>query len=519
MVNELRISATKRLIVSRRSTAIRKQPLGHYGRVSGTIPNVSEMERIFLSMTPAHRQTPRSHRTFSLIAICILALYTLAAILVSLNRFWQYEVFYYDFGIFDQAIWNVAHFRPPVIDHFVIGGKWIFADHFSPSMFLLAPLYWLTDRPEILLIAQAVAVGASGWVMVLLARRVLNNTLAALGIVSSYLLFIGTQNALIADIHEVTFMMLPLSIVFYAITTERKRLFWITFILTLGFKESAALLGVGIALLIFFYNRKWRKTALLVAVISLAWGILTTQHIIPFFYGRQYFYTPTWDTNPIRVLATLFDEPIKRRTVWNSLASFGFLPILHPLSWPLILQDLAARFMQKDFPLRWGMSLHYSAQMAVILAYSSIMGLHRLRTRFPHAQLLPAAGAILILLSLVLHRFVTRGPLGLAYNPAFYAHTKQFRFLNDLITQVPKGSSVMTMNNIAPHMIHTHQVYLLRAVYGDFLPEYFVLDLRSGQNFNNFFGADIEALKLSLPHDTRYAEYYRTADQVIYKRK
>lgn len=77
----------------------------------------------------------------------------------------------------------------------------------------------------------------------------------------------------------------------------------------------------------------------------------------------------------------------------------------------------------------------------------------------------------------------------------------------------------MTMNNIAPHMIHTHEVFLLRGVYEDFMPEYFVLDLREGQNFNNFFGADIEAVKLTLPRDTRYEIYYQNGDQIIYKRK
>lgn len=126
---------------------------------------------------------------------------------------------------------------------------------------------------------------------------------------------------------------------------------------------------------------------------------------------------------------------------------------------------------------------------------------------------------LLVAYSLYTHQFKLHGPLGLAYNPAFYAHSKNFAFLNDLISRVPKGSTVMTMNNIAPHMIHTHKVYLLRAVYDDFMPEYFVLDLRDGQNFNVFFGADIEALKLTLPQDTRYEIFYKNGDQMIYKRK
>lgn len=459
------------------------------------------------------------HRLIAIVVYVCIAIYTLAAILVSLHRFWQFEVFYYDFGIFDQAIWHVSRFFPPVIDHFVIPGKVIFADHFSPSMFLLTPLYWMTSRPEILLIVQALAVGLSGAVIHRLAEKVLKHQLAAGAVTAAYLLFVGLQNALIADIHEVTFMTLPLALTFYAIITKRQKLFWIMFMITLGFKESSALLGVGLAIYIYFYNKSWKKTAFITALVSVLWGYAATQLIIPYFYGEKYFYTPSLEKNPLLLMWSFIDDPIKRRTLLMSLTSFGFLPLLYPPAWPLILQDLATRFMQKDFTLRWGLGLHYNAQMAVILAFSSMMALNNIRKRYKDARILPVIGIGLILLSLYLHRFTLRGPLGLSYNPAFYRNTKNFAFLNDLIARVPPGTTVMTMNNIAPHMIHTHKVYLLRGVYEDFMPEYFVLDLRDGQNYNNFFGADIEAIKLTLPKDTRYSVFYQNGEQIIYKKK
>lgn len=453
------------------------------------------------------------------IAYGFIFVYTLAATLVSLHRFWQFEVFYYDFGIYDQAIWNVAHFRPPVIDHFVIGGKWIFADHFGPSIFLLSPVYWLTDRPEAMFIVQALLVGLSALVIYALGKHVTKHNLAALGVTSAYLLFIGIQNALISDIHDVTFMVLPLSLTLYAIAKRNKMLFWVSFIITLGFKESTGFLGLGLAMLLFVTVKSWRNTALLVAGVSILWTVATTQWIIPYFYGRKYFYTPALDPNPLTVLRTFVDEPEKRRTVFYSLVSFGFLPLLYPPAWPLIIQDLATRFLQKDFALRWGLGLHYSTQLSVILAYASVMGLAYIKQRFNKQLLLPGISIILILLALFLHRFTLRAPLGLAYNPAFYANTKNFLFLNDLISRVPIGASVMTMNNIAPHMIHTHKVFLLRPVYDDFMPEYFVLDLREGQNYNNFFGADIKAVLQTLPQDVRYEVFYKNGEQVIYRRK
>ncbi len=453
------------------------------------------------------------------IAVFFVILYTLAASLVSLHRFWQYEVFYYDFGIFDAAIWNVAHLRPPIVDHFVIPGKVIFADHFSPSIFLLTPIYWLTSRPEALLIAQALVVGLSALVLYVLGKHILKQKFAALAVTVSYLLFVGTQNAIIADIHEVTFMMLPLMLVFYAVVTNRMKLFWICFFITLGFKESSSLLGVALAALILIYNRRWRLTALMIAVISVLWGYVTTQMIIPYFYGQTYFYTPVFDSNPLVILWSLFDDPVKRNTLLMSFVSFGFLPLLYPPAWLLIVQDIAARFMQKEFALRWGLGLHYSAQLAVIMAFSSIMTINTLEKLIRSKYAITASMIVLIGISVYLHQFKLHGPLGLSYNPAFYAHTKNFAFLDDLILRVPKGATVMTQNNIAPHMIHTHQTYLLRDVYDDYMPEYFVLDVRQGQNFNNFFGAKIDVLRASLLKDPRYEIMYQTNEQMIYKRK
>ncbi|MBP9813873.1 DUF2079 domain-containing protein [Candidatus Woesebacteria bacterium] len=446
-----------------------------------------------------------------------IMLYTIAACLVSLHRFWQFEVFYYDFGIFDQAIWNVAHFRAPIIDHFVIGGKIIFADHFSPSMFLLSPLYWITNKPEVLLIAQALAVGASALVLYRLAKHTLHHAVAAFAITMAYLLFVGTQNALIADIHEVTFMALPLMLALYAIITKQLTLFWISFFVTLGFKESSALLGIALSVYMYLYNKKWLHTAIVVGAISLIWGYLTTQLIIPYFYGERYFYTPTFDPNPFKTLWTLVDDPIKRKTIITSLLSFGFLPLFSPFTWPLLLQDFASRFMQNNFALRWGLGLHYSILLAVIMAFSSINTLVQVKKR-TNPMTLDVIAVALILITVFLHQFKLHGPLGLAYNPAFYANTRNFSFLNDLISRVPPNTTVMTQNNIAPHMIHTHKVFLLRDIYEDFMPDYFVLDLRDGQNGNNFFGVKIDALMARLSNDARYHVAYKTNEQVIYKR-
>ncbi|MCA9372204.1 DUF2079 domain-containing protein [Candidatus Woesebacteria bacterium] len=154
-------------------------------------------------------------------------MFTFAYILLALNRYWQFESGYYDLGIFDTALWKVAHFQTPIIDHFKLSGKNIFADHFHPSIFILAPIYWFTDKTEAILVAQAIIVGLSGVVLFHIAKDKLRNAFAAISIVIAYFLFIGLQNALAFDFHEVTVMTLPLMLLYWAIFTEKKKLYYI----------------------------------------------------------------------------------------------------------------------------------------------------------------------------------------------------------------------------------------------------------------------------------------------------
>ena len=82
-------------------------------------------------------------------------LFIVAGCLVSLNRYWQYEESYIDFGQYDQSIWKVAHFQAPIVHHFIHWTINVLGDHVTPSVFLISPLYWFTSRSEMILIVQA----------------------------------------------------------------------------------------------------------------------------------------------------------------------------------------------------------------------------------------------------------------------------------------------------------------------------------------------------------------------------
>lgn len=448
----------------------------------------------------------------------LTGLFILAGSLVSVHRFWQYEVFYYDFGIFDQAIWRVSQLRAPIIDHLIVGGKWIFADHFSPSIFLFSPLYWFTNKSEVLLIAQAIIVGLSGIVLYRIGITVLKNNLLSLSVVLSYFLFVGLQNAIISDFHEVTVSTLPLMLLFWAFVKKRVCLYFLFFIITLGFKESLFILGVGIGVTVIALNHAWWKIGIITIVISIVWGFVAIKLIIPFFSEGMYQYAASISSNPIKLITAFFDSEVKRNTLWYSFLQFGFLPLLSPAFWFLVVQDFFIRFYP-DWHTRWGLGLHYSAQVSVILAFATIYGYSRLEKIKQVKPYISLFALLIVVNAFYLYSFKLRGPLALAYNRAFYQHSNDLAFLDTLITKIPRDVSVMTQNNLAVRFTH-QDVYLLRLNYKSIKPEYVVLDMREGQSPNNYFGGDdINVVFAYLKKDTQYKIIYNTDEQFIFRRR
>ncbi|HSA83293.1 MAG TPA: DUF2079 domain-containing protein [Patescibacteria group bacterium] len=460
-----------------------------------------------------------NHRIIDVIVVCLTILFTLAGALVSLNRYWQYEVFYYNFGIFDQAIWHVSRFQPPIIEHLLVGGRWLFADHFDVSILLLAPVYWITDRSEVLLIVQAIFVGLAGFFIYKTGVAIFKDKLLALSIAWCYFFFVGIQNAIITDFHEVTIMTLPVALTFFAIVTKRKKLFWVTFLITLGFKEVTFLLGCGIAIFLFFYNKAWRKQAVIAAIVALLWGFLAMKVFIPYFSQGLYLHWPDLPESVLDKVVALGDHPLKRETLFFSFLQYGFLSAFAPGMWFAILQEYVLRFLPKFHYTYWTLGLHYNAVVSVLLSLSAVFGFSFL-LRYKVIQQGKYLLALLLMLNaFVLFRFVHHGPFLLAVHPVFYEHTKDFAFLDSLIARIPKDSSIMTQNNLGVRFTHQEFIFL-RQNYEPYAPDYVLLDVREGQNPNNFlFGPDIPELITKLQRDSNYDLIYHQGEQYIFKRK
>lgn len=446
-------------------------------------------------------------------AIVLTLVFALAGSLISTNRFLQFDSFYYDFGIYDQAIWRVSQFEAPIIDHFNVGGHWILGDHFEPALFLLSPLYWFTDSQLIILIAQAVFVAVSGYLLYLTARKMTQSTWAALCVELVYFLFAGLQNAILTDFHTVVIATVPIALMFYAFAHDKKKLYIIATIWFLLHKESSFLIASGIQAYVFFTRPKWRKLAFTLGLGGVIYSYLVIKLVIPAFSG-QFQYDITGDKTLLSAFYLLFTPSIKAKTVIDSFASFSFTPLLTPLLWPTYLFHYAGRFLSIA-GTRWDLGFHYNAEIAPVYAFSLTLFLAKFRKngKLPLVYL----GIIIIAIATYLNYFSFKRPFALAYNRALYAATPRTEEIRNYLANLPDDEVIMTQNHLAAHLSHK-DVILLRNGYHDFDPMYVLFDTNPDQNPNNWYGVDPERFLPMITSDPNYELVETVSSYQLYQK-
>lgn len=457
-----------------------------------------------------------------IIVIGFICLYTLGASLVSLHRFWQYDAFWYDFGILDETIWKLSRFQLPVLANLKPpAGSLVWGDHFNPSVVLLTPLYWLTNRPEITLIAQAVVVGISAVVIYLIAQKVVVNPIVRMALVASYLGFVGMQNALYTDIHNIVFALLPLSLTFWAIYNHHWKLYWLFFLISLGFQENIAGLGVGLGFFLLLKKERNLKVGVATILLSFLYALFSTKLLMPALGGHRYSYQPAYPQNWSGWL-TQFISPAdpKLKTLFLTFASFGFIALFSLSTLPLVLEHYLERFVLNTAGTRWDLGFHYNVLIALIMTIGSIEVICKLQRKKFLAKLLPFWSVMTLLIVFFLHRFYLHGPLLLATHPVFYDQTSRARFHDVFLSQIPQdGGLIMTQNNLAAHLTH-QEVVLLNLNYRKIIPKWIAIDLALGQNANNFYPLTVDQLTRlldSLATDSAYKKYFAFGNQTIWE--
>ncbi len=399
----------------------------------------------------------------------LVASFAIAYALYGIVRHWHFETSAYDLGIFDQAIWHLSRFEAPAST--ISGFNNILGDHFYPIIALLAPLYWVSPHPETLIVAQAVLFAVSLVpVFIFLADRLPRGSAYALTIACG--LFWGMQRAAAFDFHEVAFAPLAIATAILAMDKRRWPLFWISVAAIITTKEDLIPLVVMFGVFLFLKGDRLRGAV--IAVSSTVMFLIVILFVVPHFNeSHGYAYTGIYAdiaAHPWRLLPVLVTPKVKVSTALMWFAPFLFLPLGSPFA--MFVLPIAAERLLSSNPNHWGMSFHYSAPLAPILAMSAGDGLARLARamqdgRRARRTIAWASAATLLLASLLPGHL----PLWRLLDPRHYGRTPAQLTGEEIAHTIPPQASVVAQAAIVPHLSERNQIVMLdsRGLDGDYV--------------------------------------------------
>jgi uncharacterized membrane protein len=418
--------------------------------------------------------------------------------LASLNLLRRFLASTFDLVIFDQGIRGYAHLGAPVsIARGVSDGQgahfMLLADHWSPLLALLAPLYWIHDRPATLLVAQGVLFALAIPPLWAYTRRQLGPG-AAYFVSVAYALSLPVMEAVIFDFHEVAFVPVLTAVMverFDKARSPRPPLLGVlAAVALLLVKEDMGLLVAGFGGYLLLTRRRWAGLGFVVGGVAATWA--ASHLLIPAFGGSASFYWAYGQfgstlggallnavTHPLHALHVFITPWVKARTMIGLLAMFGFLPLASPMV-VAVLPLLAERMLASGYPLWWQAKFQYDAFLVMILCCAAVDGAARLQRHWPArwdrwltypfgrpawlrrgGAAWPVAtlwAAALCAAALV---YVPSSPFGSLLKPGFYNTNARMRAAAAAVAHVPAGVEVEASNNVGPALSGRDTVLLL----------------------------------------------------------
>jgi len=388
------------------------------------------------------------------IAFFLCLLFFLAYSTLSVVRHNHFGSFGFDLGISDQIVWKYSQFQLPITTVQSYPFTSIFTDHIEFIYVLLSPFYWIFNSPLTLLLLQTFMVSFSGIPIYLLAKKRNINQFVSIALLFSYLMFYGIQNALWFDVHSLSFGAAFLAWFIYFLDIKAKLWTILLFILAIICKEDIAFL-TGIISLVYFIKRK-DKISLILIVGSGLYLFSIFYIYFPYFTQDGYRYQSEGGLFSNLKFSYFYDNADKKNTIFYSFAWFGFLPLLVPFYLLPALADLTHYFVFANFlEAAQGLFMHYRVTLAPLLIFPTIMAINKFKI------LNNKYVALYLVLFAAFFQYYFHLPLSYLTKQWFWREPATAKDINAIISLIPPDASVVSQNNITPHIAHRHEIFTL----------------------------------------------------------
>ncbi len=344
----------------------------------------------------------QKNKFLKVVLVAAIAFFVLC-LLFSLHRYFSFYASY-DQGIFNQVFWNSMHGRffqsslssalsTNVVHQGQVSEVYYYrlGQHFTPTLLLWLPIYFLFPSPVTLTVLQVTLVTAAGLVLYVLAREYLRPTLSAMITVSFY-----GANAVIgptlANFHDIC--QIPLFVFSLLLAMEKRwwSVFWVLVVLILGVREDAGvvLFGVGFYLIL---SKRYPKIGLALCSLSFAYMVALTNLIMPLFsedisqrfmmerFGQyaEGDEASTWEiiwgmiSNPGRLVREIFTPFFGTfKYLLGQWLPLAFVPAVAPVSWMVAGFPLLKLFSAQGLSVL-SITIRYAMTVVPGLFYGAIL--------------------------------------------------------------------------------------------------------------------------------------------------
>src|SRR3989344_3628292 len=167
---------------------------------------------------------------------------------------------HYLYNALDLAIINQAFFTSSQGNFFAssIHPPTYLADHFSPLLLLIAPIYRLFRHHQLALIGlQIISLGAAAYPLYLIAKQQLAPWLSLL-VALGWLVNPFVANAALFEFHFLAFVPVGIFLAYYGYQQQRLFTYWVALLLLLLVREDVSLIVVMFAVLAMIQRRSIR---------------------------------------------------------------------------------------------------------------------------------------------------------------------------------------------------------------------------------------------------------------------
>ena len=418
----------------------------------------------------------RNHWSLLFVLLTCL-MFVLYFLWLQIRRYEQLGAYAFDLGIFQQAVWLMAHGEAPFV---TVRGMNILGDHFTPILYLVAIPYRFWAHPFWLFLAQTVALAAGALPLYRLALRHIQKDWLAAIIAIGYLLHPALFTMLLFDFHPV---LLSIPFVLWAMDAAdegRPKVFAIAAIFALACKEEVSLVILMLsAYAAIVRKQKWAWWGV---VGSVCW-IAVVLKLMPFLAGVEHsaylaLYS-RWGETPLGIVWGILTRPFEalRELVLCQghatapgvyplllLFPFAFFPLLAPDLLLFGLPNYALIALNERVTFR-ELGYQYASTILPWLAVASMIGWKRL---------LQVGSELPTSLQRRWHFLLTlTWCICVAFSAYRYGPPVIQRFMSDILPpkeakaivdflnrHIPPDASVTAPTSLVPPLAHRKRIYM-----------------------------------------------------------